>query len=217
MNNISESFNATILGAKDKPTLTMCEWIRTYLMNRISTTTTKLERWEHRIIPIPRKRMDKEVYMSGKWTSSWSMGDKWEVKYAYNTQQFVVDVGKRTCSCGFWDLVGILCRHACAALAYRQQKPEEYVDDYYSRQKYALVYSVPISPINGMDMWPIVEAGELNPPLYKKGPGRLKKLRFRELGDGGTRIRRVGVTYRCTKCDQMRHNSRGYFSESRGT
>jgi hypothetical protein len=35
MNNISEAFNSTILVARDKPVLTMCEWIRSYLMNRM--------------------------------------------------------------------------------------------------------------------------------------------------------------------------------------
>ncbi|XP_058765869.1 uncharacterized protein LOC131639388 [Vicia villosa] len=169
MNNISESFNATILCARDKPILTTCEWIRSYLMNRISSTVTKLEKLAHRIMPIPRKRLDKDVFMSGQWNPNW---------------------------------------HACAALAYRQFKPEDYVDNWYSREKYGEAYSVAISPINGMDMWPPVEADDLLPPLYKKGPGRPKKLRFRELGEGGTRMRRVGVTYRCTKCDKIGHNSR---------
>ena len=50
---------------------------------------------------ISRKILDKEVYMSGKWTQIWCMDDKCEVKHAYNTQLFVVDVGERTCSCGF--------------------------------------------------------------------------------------------------------------------
>ncbi|XP_058776090.1 uncharacterized protein LOC131650394 [Vicia villosa] len=176
MNNISESFNATILCARDKAILTMCEWIRSYLMNRIASTVTKLEKWAHRIMPIPRKRLDKEVFMSGQWNPNWCMNYQWEVNHAYNGQQFVVDVGKRTCSCRFWDLVGIPCRHACAALAYRQFKPEDYVDNWYSREKYGEAYSVAISPINGMDMWPPVEADDLLPPLYKKGPGRPKKL-----------------------------------------
>ena len=34
MNNLSESFNATILLAREKPIITMFEWIRTYLMSR---------------------------------------------------------------------------------------------------------------------------------------------------------------------------------------
>lgn len=62
MNNFSKSFNATILVARDKPFLTMCEWIRNYLMNRISTARVKLGRWHHNIIPMPRKRLDKEVF-----------------------------------------------------------------------------------------------------------------------------------------------------------
>lgn len=50
MNNISESFNATILVAREKPILTMCEWIRSYLMNRMSNFTKKLDKWEHMIM-----------------------------------------------------------------------------------------------------------------------------------------------------------------------
>lgn len=57
-------------------------------------------------------------------------------------------------------------------------------------------------------MWPTVDADELYPPFYKKGLGKPKKLRFRELGEGGSRMRRFEVTYRCTKYDKMSHNSR---------
>lgn len=77
MNNISEYFNATILGARDKPILTICEWIRNYLMSKISSTASKLDIWEHTIMIIYRKRLDKEVYMSGQWTPCcWSMNDE---------------------------------------------------------------------------------------------------------------------------------------------
>ena len=37
MNNISEAFNNTILVARDKHVLTMCEWIKSYLMNKNAT------------------------------------------------------------------------------------------------------------------------------------------------------------------------------------
>src|SRR4051794_23475507 len=32
--------------------------------------------------------------------------------------QFVVDLGKKTCTCCIWDLVGIPCRHVVYALQY---------------------------------------------------------------------------------------------------
>ena len=43
MNNLSESFNITILVTRDKPIITMCEWIRMYLMNRFATFRDKLK------------------------------------------------------------------------------------------------------------------------------------------------------------------------------
>jgi len=35
-----------------------------------------------------------------------------------------------------------------------------------------------------------------------------KKLRIREFDENGGRMRRPGVTYRCTKCDKIGHNKR---------
>ena len=176
MNNLYESFNATILVSRDKPFLTMCEWIRNYLMNRMSTCRVKLERWHHNIMPMPRKRLDKEVFMSGQWTPNWSIGDEWQVTHSYNQQQFIVNTAKRTCACGFWELVGIPCRHAVAALGYRMQNPEHFLDPCYSRRSYELCYEHAISAINGPEMWPEVESEQILPPHYKRGPRRPKSL-----------------------------------------
>lgn len=208
MNNLSESFNSTILQARDKPILTMVEWIRNYLMNRIANSVVKLDKWKHNVMPNPRKRLDKETYLSGEWLPTWSSGDLWQVHHPYNGLQFVVDIGKKTCTCCFWDLVGIPCRHVVSALQYQNLDPEKYVDPCYMREAYRACYENNVSPINGMDMWPTVDAEELLPPQYKKGPGRPKKLRFRELDENGSRMRRVGVAYRCTHCDKFGHNSR---------
>jgi len=59
-----------------------------------------------------------------------------------------------------------------------------------------------------MDMWPDVEIYEPFPPHYKRGPGRPEKLRIREVDKLGSRMRRPGVAYRCTKCDKFGHNAR---------
>lgn len=65
MNNIYESFNVTILVAMGKPILTMCEWIKSYLMNKTITSAINLDIWEHNVMHIPRKTLDNEVFMSG--------------------------------------------------------------------------------------------------------------------------------------------------------
>jgi hypothetical protein len=83
MNNLSEAFNSTILCARDKPPITMCEWIRTYLMSRILTIRYKLSSWQHRIMPMPRKRLNVEIEFSGNWRVIWRIDDEYEVHKLY--------------------------------------------------------------------------------------------------------------------------------------
>lgn len=76
MNKIVESFNATILVDMDKPILTMCEWIRKYLMNMLATSVPKLEKWQHRVMLMPMKSLNKEVFISGHWLPTWSIAEQ---------------------------------------------------------------------------------------------------------------------------------------------
>lgn len=69
-----------------------------------------------------------------------------------------------------------------------------FVDACYSREKYALCYAFSVSPINGQEMWHEVQSEELLPPMYKKGPGRSRKLRIRDCGEDGSRRWLFGVS-----------------------
>lgn len=66
MNNISESFNSTILVAMDKTILTMYEWIRNSLINRMKISVSRLDKWQHSVMAIPRKRLYHEVLLRGQ-------------------------------------------------------------------------------------------------------------------------------------------------------
>lgn len=175
MNNISEAFNSTILVARDKPLLTMCEWIRSYVMSRIGTLKEKNMNYHHKIMPKPRKRLDKEVEHSGNWFPTWTGGSKFEVTHSLFVQKFVVNLELHQCSCNFWELVGIPCRHAISAMSFKGKNPKDYVHKYYHRETYELCYSEFVSPINGQEMWPIVEGDEiLPPPNIREDPGGQK-------------------------------------------
>ena len=76
--------------------------------------------------------------------------------------------------------MGIPCRHDVSAMQFQNLNPETYVDPCYMRETYKTCYENNVIPINGMDMWPTVDVENMLPPQYKKGPGRPKKLRFRE-------------------------------------
>jgi len=67
MNNLSESFNSTILLARDKPIITMMEWIRCYLMSRFSHLRERFVAYSGVVFPKPNKRLDRKVEKSGNW------------------------------------------------------------------------------------------------------------------------------------------------------
>lgn len=55
-------------------------------------------------------------------------------------------------------------------------------------------------------MWPEVQTDELQPLVYKNGPGRSRKVRIRECDEDCAKRRIPGVAYKCTKCGNFGHN-----------
>ncbi|KAI5398069.1 hypothetical protein KIW84_063755 [Lathyrus oleraceus] len=146
------------------------EWLNANLRERV-------DRWNHRIMPRPRFRLGKEVEHAGNWIPNWSGDTLWQVEHTHIRNSFIVDTSKKTCTCNFWELVDIPCRHVFVALGFRNQSPEDFVDDYYSKDTYEKCYGYNVSPINGQDMCPEVDMEEMLPPSYKRGLERPKKMR----------------------------------------
>ncbi|KAI5427002.1 hypothetical protein KIW84_032432 [Lathyrus oleraceus] len=89
-------------------------------------------------------------------------------------------------------MVGIPCERVLVALSYRKQNPNDFVNECYTREKYAFCYRYFVSPINGQDMWPEVQTDDLQPLVYKNGLGRSRKVRIRECGEDGAKRRIPG-------------------------
>ncbi|XP_058756260.1 uncharacterized protein LOC131629496 [Vicia villosa] len=209
MNNLSESFNATILMQRDKPIITMFEWIRNYLMGRFATLREKVENYKFEMMSKPLRRLDREIEKSASWLPTYAGQLKFQVTHVQFTDSFVVDLGKKSCSCNFWDLVGIPCRHAVAAIHKKVDDPIKYVSECYLRSTYLSCYNEVVTPINGQNKWPKTDAPEILPPLYKRGPGRPKKLRRREVDESTQgRWKRTNTSHRCKICHVYGHNAR---------
>ncbi|XP_021985456.2 uncharacterized protein LOC110881541 [Helianthus annuus] len=73
--------------------------------------------------------------------------------------QCVVNVKHKACACRKWDLTGMPCKHAVAAIWDMSRNsidvgiPEEWVSDVYWLSTWKKVYDNVIEPINGLDMW----------------------------------------------------------------
>ena len=100
--------------------------------------------------------------------------------------------------------------HAMIVIQFKNFKVVDYVNNYYSREAYGVCYGHKVASINGMDMWLVTEFDEIQPPKYKKGPGRPKKLKRRELDENPnkTRLRRDPTPYKCSRCQATCHNMR---------
>lgn len=64
MKNLSESFNVTILLQRDKPIITIFEWMRNYLMGRFFTLRENVEKYNGEIMSKSLSRLDKQIEKS---------------------------------------------------------------------------------------------------------------------------------------------------------
>ncbi|KAL4329504.1 hypothetical protein AHAS_Ahas13G0306700 [Arachis hypogaea] len=123
-----EVFNAKIVNYRYKPILTMCEEIRCYLMRRMVNHKRVLENHSGRLAPVQEKRMEKLLNLSTKWTAEW-VGDNERKRFEVSRKGIMVDVDliRHSCSCNRWQLTGMPCLHAFAAIRKRHDTPQDYV------------------------------------------------------------------------------------------
>ncbi|XP_014511388.1 uncharacterized protein LOC106770077 [Vigna radiata var. radiata] len=210
INNLSESFNSTILLARDKPIITMIGWIRSYIMSRFASLREKVDTYPGDVMPKPRKRLDREVEKSGNWLPVWAGGSQFEVTHGFTMDKFVVDLSNHTCAYYFRDLVGIPCRHVVVAIHYKLENLEHYFHPYYKKDAYRTCHAPIITPINGQQLWPTSDSPQLLPPIYKTPLGRPKKLRRREANEyvSHSKLSKKNIAMRCSTCNAYGHNVR---------
>ncbi|XP_042032342.1 uncharacterized protein LOC121779059 [Salvia splendens] len=180
LNNVCECFNAYILDARSKHMLGMLDEMRTILMERLYRKSVEMESGgiNSTVCPKVRRKIEAMVYKSRNCITIHAVGGKFEVSHFED--RFVVTPSLRQCGCRKWDLTGIPCLHACAAIHFLKHNVDDYVHDYFSLSKYKLAYGYGLPALNGEKLWPQAEGYPVVPPPVKKLPGKLKKVRRRD-------------------------------------
>lgn len=107
VNNMSESFNAYIMGSRDQPIIHMWEWMRNKLMSRIQVKLTGMGKHLGIICPNIMKKMQKvRKEQCGNCFTTWAGQESYSVEYF--RQNHVVKFDERTCSCGMYHYKVIL-------------------------------------------------------------------------------------------------------------
>ncbi|KAL0373574.1 UNVERIFIED_CONTAM: hypothetical protein Sradi_3273100 [Sesamum radiatum] len=175
VNNLCESFNNYILDARDKPIITMLERIRTKLMTRLQYKRLGMEKYEGIVCPNMLKKINKQGKLARHCFSRWC-GDK-EFEIDHFTKRFVVDLDKKTCTCGMFQLTAYPCCHAYSAIADMRHHIENYVDSCYKKPAYLKVYENMIHGVPGQEDYIQTGSEPLNAPKFKKKRGRPVKQR----------------------------------------
>ncbi|OMO72716.1 Zinc finger, PMZ-type [Corchorus olitorius] len=131
-NTMCETFNGVIVEAREKPIITMLEEIRMYVMRMIVKNRQQALDWKTEYGPRILAKLDKNWKRVDNWEVDWDGGVAFEV-YHDNIElnlreRFIVSLEGKTCSCRGWDVSGVPCHHAIAAILYCGKEPIDYLD-----------------------------------------------------------------------------------------
>ncbi|XP_025624867.1 uncharacterized protein [Arachis hypogaea] len=215
-NNACEVFNSRIKEARAKPIITLLEEVRMYATRTIARNKVKLRSYIGILPPIQRSRLEKIRKESKSWNPVWSGDEKYEkFEVIGHPTNMVVDLGERLCSCGFWQLSGMPCVHACAALARAGKRPDEFCHKWLTMDAYNDTYAFHLNPITGQAMWEKSPYNRPQAPKFKKMPGAPKKKRRKDANedpDGSnkqkTKMKRSYKKGSCRYCGEKAHTKR---------
>ena len=200
-NNLSESFNNWVKNVKDLQIVEMHDKIRQMIITKFELRKKIAISMKGTIIPAVTKALtaqskaikDCEVLKCVNSTAEVTAPTKSGASFRY-----AVNLVLKTCSCRAWQVSGKPCRHALAFIAKptREVQMEDFVDEYFSVDKFRKTYSGVFNPMTSKHFWPRVNLGyKIKKPKLRRKPGRPRKSRIKASDEPGANNRR-----RCPEC-----------------
>uniref|UniRef100_A0A803PYD3 SWIM-type domain-containing protein n=1 Tax=Cannabis sativa TaxID=3483 RepID=A0A803PYD3_CANSA len=185
--------------------------IRIYLLKRLTKNRHSALMWESNIAPRIQEILEKNKDIASGHISLKSSDFIYQIQTMYGSLYYV-NLKEMKCSCRKWDLTGIPCSHAVAAIWNKHGEPENYVSKWYTKEYYLKAYGHQIFPIRNQDQWPKSGKVGLVKPISKVQPGRPKRSRKLEFDEmvppTGTKMKRRYIIIKCSGCGAKGHNFR---------
>ncbi|CAH1419725.1 unnamed protein product [Lactuca virosa] len=199
-NNISESFNSWIGATRYQPVLDLLDAIREKLMKRFDKKRMLVKRWNDVLVPNAKIRLNDIFKNLGEYEVCRSGDNQAEVKF--KGTRWEVNLDKRKCGCRVWQVTGVPCVHAATFIAFtRDANWDQYVDQYFSIEKFKEAYAFKITPMSGKDQWIKKDGEKIYPPLMKRPSGRPKKNRIKPSDEPKRR-------HKCSRCGEYGHREK---------
>ncbi|KAJ4702229.1 MuDR family transposase [Melia azedarach] len=124
-NNMTESWNGWLGEFRGQPVLCLLEFIRKKIMKRLCKRLSQAKKWSGKLPPnVKRKLDDSRKY--GRFMKVIEAGEyEFEVLDA-NYSTFVVNLQRKTCSCGAYQISGIPCKHVMPCIASKREDAADY-------------------------------------------------------------------------------------------
>lgn len=206
--NIVESLNVWILEASGLPIIQMMESIRRQLMMWFNERRETSMQWTSILVPSAERGVSEAIDRARTYQVLRANEAEFEVISHEGTN--VVDIRNRRCSCRGWQLNGLPCAHAVAALLSCRQNVHRFTESCFTVATYRKAYSQTIHPIPDKTLWTDLTASQgegslvpeiiINPPKSIRPPGRPRKRRIRSEDRGS--VKRI---VHCSRCNQTGH------------
>lgn len=208
--NIVESLNVWILEASGLPIIQMMESIRRQLMMWFNERRETSMQWTSILVPTAERRVSEAIDRARTYQVLRANEAEFEVISHEGTN--IVDIRNRRCLCRGWQLNGLPCAHAVAALLSCRQNVHRFTESCFTVATYRKAYSQTIHPVPDKTLWKemtdLVSQGEggnvteivINPPKSIRPPGRPRKRRVRSEDRGS--VKRI---VHCSRCNQTGH------------
>ncbi|XP_010519970.1 PREDICTED: uncharacterized protein LOC104799254 [Tarenaya hassleriana] len=203
--NIIESLNSWIAEASGLPIIQMMECIRRQLMTWFNERREISMQWTSILVPSAERRVAEALDLAR--TYQVLRANEAEFEVISHEGNNIVDIRNRCCLCRGWQLYGLPCAHAVAALLSCRQNVHRFTESCFTVATYRKTYSQTIHPIPDKTLWREFTDGDqkaaevvINPPKSLRPPGRPRKRRVRAEDRG--RVKRI---VHCSRCNQTGH------------
>lgn len=206
--NVAESFNAWIVKERKHNIDVFIHEHREKLAGKMVCCKSAMENWHNGVGPNIESKLIEAINKSGGMNATY-YGDHRIVVgvVTYNRViDITVDLISHTCSCLAWQMSGIPCAHACAAIKLVHGNVYEFVDDCYKLATQQKIYASMMRPVATHDcphpqsptVTSMLTETFLKPPTTKRRPGRPKRKRI----ESQFQDKR---SYHCGRCNEAGH------------
>ncbi|RYR50341.1 hypothetical protein Ahy_A07g036935 [Arachis hypogaea] len=171
--NLVECINSVLKGARNLPVLALVR-VTYYRLNKLftrkSAETHERKRAGYTYSAFAQQRIEAIVHCFDR------RNEVFEVCEMTTEKVLVVDLARRTCDCGHFQVERIPCRHVIAC----SSRLAVYVHDVYKMTEVRKVYRFEFTPLGDPETWPAYKGPTLvaNPALKRTSKGRPKLTRY---------------------------------------